>query len=219
MTHESQRATVVGIARTLIARQILSRSLHGNISLKTDDGERLLMTGSSLAELGEGDLAVLDLEGGVIEGHVAPSEHEIIRMHTAVYKERPDVGCIIHTHSPYATAFAVAGTALPVVAESLARWGVAHAIPLATWAPRGSDDAVEFILEAVRGSEAPPAAVLLENHGVLSWGENADAALRRTIAIEENAQLAVLAALLGGANAFSPENARLAAARRETFLQ
>lgn len=218
MTNTTERATVVGIARTLIAREILSRSLHGNISLRVDDGERLLMTGSSLVDLGEDDLAVLDLEGGVIEGHVAPSEHEIIRMHTAVYKERPDVGCIIHTHSPYATAFAVAAKTLPVVAESLARWGVTHAIPLAKWAPRGSDDAVDFILQAVRGCEAPPAAVLLENHGVLSWGENADAAVRRTIAIEENAQLAVLASSLGGANEFLPENARLAAARREAFL-
>ena len=218
MTQNAERTTVVGLARTLIARQILSRSLHGNISLKAADGERLLMTGSSLTDLSEDDLAVLDLDGGVIDGHVAPSEHEIIRMHTAVYKERPDVGCIIHTHSPYATAFAVAGKTLPVVAESLARWGVTHAIPLATWAPRGSDDAVDFILQALRGSAAPAAAVLLENHGVLSWGENADAALRRTIAIEENAQLAVLAASLGGAQEFSPENARLAAARREAFL-
>lgn len=218
MTSADERSTVVGIARTLVAREVLSRSLHGNISLRLGDGERMLMTGSSLVNLAEDELAVLDLDGGVIEGHVAPAEHEIIRMHSAVYAERPDVGCIIHTHSPHATAFAVAGKPLPVVAESLARWGVTQPIPLAQWAPRGSDDAVGFILEAIRAGEPPP-GVLLANHGVLCWGEDADGALRRTIAIEENAQLAVLATSLGGANAFSPEDARLAAARRTAFQQ
>ena len=216
MTNASGRSTVVGIAQTLISQNILSRSLHGNISLRLDD-ERILMTGSSLVGLAEEDLAVLSLEGEVHEGHVAPAEHEIIRMHTAVYKERPDVGCIIHTHSPHATAFAVIGQGLPVVAESLARWGVTDPIPLAKWAPRGSEAAVSFILDAVRAAEATP-AVLLENHGVLNWGGDGNEALRRAIAIEENAQLAVLAASIGGANEMSPENARLAVARKEAFL-
>ena len=209
----SSRGEVVGIARTLIARGVLSRSLHGNISLRLDDGERMFMTGSSLVDLGEDDLAVLDLQGGVLEGHVAPTEHEIIRMHTAVYAELPDVRCIIHTHSPFATAFAVARQPLPLVAESLARWGVTHAIPVASWAPRGSEDSVNFILDAIRRGSPPP-AVLLENHGVLSWGADANEALRRTIAIEENAQLAVLAQSLGGAKELSPENAQLAVARK-----
>lgn len=59
-----------------------------------------------------------------------------------------------------------------------------------------------------------PACSVIPNHGVLTWGENADSVVRRTIAIEENAELAVRASSLGGANELSPEKAHLAAARR-----
>lgn len=210
------RSEVVRLAETLASRQILSRSLHGNISVRLPGTDHILMTGSSLAVLTEEELAVVDLDDNVVQGEVGPTEMEIIRMHTGVYREHADVGCIVHTHSPFATAFAVAGQPLPLVAESLARWGVTRPIPLAKWAPRGSDDSVGNILAALRGHE-DAAAVLLENHGLLSWGATANEALRRTIAIEENAELAVLAQSLGGPRSLSPEMARLAAGRRDTF--
>lgn len=217
MVDRSAAQEIVEIAQTLISREVLSRSLHGNVSVRLDDGERIMMTGSSLVGLREDELATLDLEGDVLEGHMAPTEREVVLMHAAVYKQRPDVRCIVHTHSPYATSFAVAGRPLPLVAESLARWGVAHPIPVARWAPRGSENAVGFIIEAIRTSEAPP-AVLLESHGILAWGVSGNEALRRTIAIEENAQLAVLAEGLGGAKEFTPDMARAAVARKDTFL-
>ncbi|GAA3166435.1 class II aldolase/adducin family protein [Blastococcus jejuensis] len=207
---------VVGIAETLLSREVLSRSLHGNISVRLPDGERLVMTGSSLVGLSEDDLATVDLDGQVLDGHMAPTEREIVLMHAAIYRERPDVTCIVHTHSPYATTFAVAGRPLPLVAESLARWGVTDPIPVARWAPRGSDDAVGFILDAVRTSDTTP-AVLLESHGILAWGGSSNEALRRTIAIEENAQLAVLAQALGGPKELTPDMARAAVARKDAF--
>lgn len=209
---------VLDIAQTLIARGILSKSLHGNISVRLDDGERILMSGSSLVGLSEDSLVLLDAEGTVLSGEVAPTEHEIIRMHTAIYREQSDVGSIIHTHSPFATSYAIAGKHMPLVSESLARWGVTHPIPVAKWAPRGSDAAVDYILEAVRNGQNPP-AVLLQSHGVLAWGRGANEALRRTIAIEENAQLAVTAAGLGGALEITPEMAKSASARKEAFQQ
>lgn len=216
MAEQAQaRSEVVELAGTLASRRILSRSLHGNISVRLPGTVHILMTGSSLAGLTEDDLAVVDLDGDIVQGDVAPTEMEVIRMHTAVYGERSDVGCVVHTHSPFATSFAVAGRPLPVVAESLARWGVTRPIPLARWAPRGSDDSVGNILAALRDQEGA-AAVLLENHGVLSWGSTANEALRRSIAIEENAELAVLAQSLGGPRSLSPEMARLAAGRRES---
>lgn len=217
MTHNAQeRSHVLDVARTLVSRQVLSLSLHGNISLRLPDTGRMLMTGSSLAKLTGDDLAVVDFGGTVVEGDVAPTEHEVIHMHTVVYAERPAVGCVVHTHSPFATAFAVAGRPLPVVAESLARWGFTRPIPLAKWAPRGSDDAIANIRAVLRDAEGA-GALLLENHGILSWGADASEAMRRTIAIEENAQLAIRAQSLGGAREMSPEMALLAAARRGSY--
>lgn len=213
---DDSRTNLLDIAQMLISRGILSKSLHGNISVRLDDGERILMSGSSLVGLTEESLAVLDLDGNVVSGEVAPTEQEIIRMHTAVYRERSDVSSIIHTHSPFATSYAVAGKDLPLVSESLARWGVTHPIPVAKWAPRGSREAVQFILQAIRTAGLPP-AVLLQSHGVLSWGGSPNEAVRRTIAIEENAQLAVTASALGGALELSPEMAESASARKAAF--
>lgn len=214
--YDAQRAEIVTTARLLIERHVLSLSLHGNISVRVPGTDHLVMTGSSLVGLTESSMAVISLGGEVIEGEMAPAEREVLGMHTGFYAERPNAGSLIHTHSPHATAFAVAGSPLPVVAESLARWGIEDDIPVAQWAPRGSAESIEFISSALRGRPSAE-AVLLGNHGVLVSGANLNASLRRTIAIEENAQLAALAAGIGGYQELSAAQAKAAAARREKF--
>lgn len=214
--YDAERANIVTTARLLIDRGVLSLSLHGNISVRVPGTGHLVMTGSSLVGLTEPAMAVISLGGEVIEGQLAPAEREVLGMHTGFYAERPGAGSLVHTHSPHATAFAVAGLALPVVAESLARWGIEEDIPVAPWAPRGSAESIEFIGQALR--EHPTAeAVLLGNHGILVSGLDLNASLRRTIAIEENAQLAVLASGIGGPQTLSAAQAKTAAARREQF--
>lgn len=214
--YDAERASIVKTARLLIERHVLSLSLHGNISVRVPGTDHLVMTGSSLTGLTESAMAVISLDGVVIEGEMAPAEREVLGMHTGFYAERPDAGSLIHTHSPHATAFAVAGRSLPVVAESLARWGIEDDIPVAQWAPRGSAESIEFIGQALRehpGTEA----VLLGNHGILVSGADLNASLRRSIAIEENAQLAVVASGLGGYQELGTAQAKAAAARREQF--
>jgi L-ribulose-5-phosphate 4-epimerase len=214
--YEAERAKIAGIARLLIDRHLLSLSLHGNISVRVPGTDHLVMTGSSLVGLDERSMAVVSLGGEVIEGEMAPAEREVLGMHTGFYAERPQAGAVIHTHSPHATAFAVANTALPVVAESLARWGIDSDIPVAPWAPRGSAESIEFIAGTLR-EHAGAEAVLLGNHGILVSGNDLQASFRRTIAIEENAQLAVLAASAGGYQALSATQSRAAAARKQAF--
>lgn len=211
------RADIVRAARTLIDRAIPSKSLHGNISVRVPGTDHLVMTGSSLAGLDEAELAVIDLDDRVLEGHVEPTEFEVIAMHTAVYRERDGVHCVIHTHSPAASAYAVSSRPLPVYAESLARWGVVVETPVARWAPRGSEESVGNIVTALRGEPAAD-AVLLENHGVLVGGRDVDEALRRSIGLEENAELGLLAERLGGARAMSRTQAEAAVARKRRFL-
>ena len=216
-TYARERASIVSTARRLMDAGVLSLSRHGNISARVPGSEAILITGSSLAAVEEADLAVLDLEGRVVEGEVAPTEREIIAMHTAFYDQCPDLGCVIHTHSPHATAFAVAGEPLPCAAETMARWGIFDAVPVARWAPRGSDEAVANIVAALERSPGAE-AVLLESHGILVGGADPDAATRRIVALEETAQVTLLARLIGTPRDLTPEQARAAALRRVEFL-
>lgn len=214
--YDAERTSIVATAQLLIDRRILSLSLHGNISVRVPGTDHLVMTGSSLVGLTEQDMAVITLDGELIEGEMASAEREVLGMHTGFYAERPDAGALIHTHSPHATAYAVASTALPVVAESLARWGVEGEIPVAQWAPRGSAESIEFIAQALREHSASE-ALLLGNHGILVSGRDLQASARRTMAIEENAQLALLSASAGGYQELSVAQAKAAAGRRQQF--
>src|ERR1700685_2085561 len=104
------------------------------------------------------------LDGTLLEGTLPPIQGAVVAMHTAMYADREDVGCVLHTHSPYATAYAVANRSIGCWIEALAMFGLPNGVPIAGYAPRGSDDAVANIRAAML-PEVP--AVLLANHGVL----------------------------------------------------
>jgi L-ribulose-5-phosphate 4-epimerase len=177
-------------ARALVSAGVLSGTLHGNWSVRIPGADRMLLTGSSLGDLKPESLAILTLAGEVIEGELSASSAEIIRMHTAVNKERPDVGSVVHTHSPFSTAFAVANRPLDCFAEILARMGCPDQIPVAAYGPRGSDQAVANIVDALH--RAPDQhAILLANHGILAFGPDVATARQMVFALEETAQFMV----------------------------
>jgi L-fuculose-phosphate aldolase len=152
----------------------------------------------------------------VVEGGLSASSAEIIRMHTAVYLERPDVGSVVHTHSPYSSAFAVANRPLDCFAEILARMGCPDPVPLAAYGPRGSDESVANIVDALQRAPAQN-AVLLANHGILAFGPNVAAARQMVFALEETAQLAILASSIGTPRAIPAHMVSAAFDRRVTF--
>jgi L-fuculose-phosphate aldolase len=175
-----------------------------------------LLTGSSLGGVTPDDLAVVTLAGEVVQGGLSASSAEIIRMHTAVYLERPDVGSVVHTHSPYSSAFAVANRPLECYAEILARMGSAESVPVARYAPRGSDESVANIVQAMR--DAPTqSAVLLGNHGILAFGPDIGTARQMVFALEETAQLAILASAIGTPQGIPAQMVMAAQQRRVTF--
>ena len=209
------RRRIVEAGKALAVAGVLSPSHHGNISVRLPDTELILLTGASaISALRVDDLALLDLDGQIIEGRLAPSAAEIIRMHTGIYRKRADVGAVIHTHSPFVTTFAVANVPLPVVAEPLVRFGIVEPVPVAAYAPRGSDAAVANIVEAV-GPETR--AVLLQNHGALAFAETLDQARHLILILEETAQSALRAAALGGATEIPPAARRAAQERAAAF--
>jgi L-fuculose-phosphate aldolase len=116
-------------------------------------------------------------------------------MHTAMYADHPDVGCVLHTHSPYATAYAVAHRPIGCWVEALAMFGLPDGVPVAGYGPRGSDEAVANIRAAV--TPGVP-AVLLANHGVLVFHRTPELAILVGGVVEEAAQAGINAGGLGG---------------------
>ncbi len=199
------RRRVVAAVRHLFTSGVMSHSGHANLSMRLD-GERFLLTNTgAVRDLRADQLATVTLTGEVVEGVLGPENAEIVAMHSVVYRARPEVGAVIPTHSPAATAFAMAHRPLPCRAEPLLRFGQAEPVPVVPWGPRGSDASVRGI--AVVLDQAPTTnAMLLANHGLLVFGSDPLAAASLVVAIEEAAEGELAAIALGGAGDF-PEGA------------
>jgi len=213
---EQLRMDVVRGAQALVEAGVLSGTQHGNWSVRIPGTDHILLTGSSLGGMKPEDLALLTLDGEVLQGGLSASSAEIIRMHTAVYLERSDVGSVVHTHSPYSSAFAVANRPLECYAEILARTGSSDPIPVAPYGPRGSDQSVANIVQAMRAAPTQN-AVLLGNHGILAFGIDVAGARQMVFALEETAQLAILASAVGTPRTIPPHMVVAAEQRRVAF--
>ncbi|MER7580814.1 class II aldolase/adducin family protein [Kitasatospora sp. NPDC097691] len=202
---EKNRAhQLVEAARQLFVAGVMSHSGHANLSVRLD-ADRFLLTPGFVRDLEPHQLATVGLDGQVLEGELRSVSAEIITMHSAVYRARPHVGAIIHTHSPSATAFAVAHRPLPCRTEPMLRFGQPEDVPVVPWGPRGSDVSVRGIADVLE-RRPTTSAVLLANHGLLVFGPDAAAAAHLVVAIEESAQAEIAAAAIGGAVDF-PEGA------------
>lgn len=193
----SARSALVAAAAALFRNGVMSHSGHANLSARLDGERMLLTTEGAIRGLAEEALAVVGLDGSVISGDLDPTNTEIVRMHSEVYRCRPDLGAVIHTHSAALLAFALAGRELPCRYEALLRFGQADSVPVADWAPRGSDRSVQAIVEALK-SRPGTRAVLLANHGVLVGAAHPLAAAQLTTVLEEAAEAELSAATLGG---------------------
>ena len=122
------------------------------------------------------------MEGNVLEGNSKPSSE--IKMHLRVYRENPDLKAVTHAHPPISTAFAVAGISLdrPILTEGVLNLGV---VPVAKYATPGTEEVPDSIAPFVREYNA----VLLANHGALSWGGDVYEAFYRLESVEYYASL------------------------------
>ena len=135
-------------------------------------------------------MVILDLNGKHIEGKLKPSSDTA--SHLYIYRQRPDVFGIVHTHSPYATAFAALGKPIPVYLTAMAdEFG--GPIPCGGFALIGGEDVGKAVIEAIGNSPA----VLLKNHGVFTIGKNAEAAVKAAVMVEDVARTTWLALQIG----------------------
>jgi L-ribulose-5-phosphate 4-epimerase len=164
----------------------------GNVSIR--DAETGLVaikaSGVHFQDLVPGSIVVVDLEGNLVEGEFKPSSDTA--SHVYIYRHRPDVHGIVHTHSNYATAFAALGQPIPVYLTAQAdEFG--GPIPCGGFALIGGEEIGRIVVESIGSS----AAVLLKNHGVFTVGPSGQAALKAAVMVEDIARTAWLALQLG----------------------
>ncbi len=187
---------VADIALRVVASGAISANGHGNVSIRVPGAAEMYFTaGPSLRGHPASAVVRVGLDGTLLEGELPPIQGAVVAMHTAMYHDHADVGCVLHTHSPYATAYAVAQRRIECWVEAMAMFGLADGVPVAGYGPRGSAEAVANIRQA---AAAGVPAVLLANHGVLVFNRTPELAILVGGVVEEAAQAGINAAGLGG---------------------
>ena len=166
----------------------LMKGTSGNASIIDRDNEIIIITPSSLDHsiLSEDDIVEIDMEGNVLKGEQKPSSEW--RMHLEIYKKCKHANAILHSHSPFATAYAVMNKEIPFILAEMGYW-TDGAIPVSKFAKMGSLELGQNAAETLMNRRT----CLLQNHGVLAIGENIKDAYLRAIYIEDAAQICCIA--------------------------
>ena len=154
-------------------------------------------TGYSYEKLTPADLVVVDLDGNVIEGNLKPSSDT--GTHLYLYRHRPDVMGVVHTHSPYACIFAVLGRPIPPTMTSAALLG--GEIPIGGYVPVGGDLIGKEILDKIGDGKV----IIMQSHGVYAIGHTVSAATTYAVEVEDLAKITHFAMLHGTPIVLSPE--------------
>lgn len=195
-----EREAVLDTAREL-SRLGLVAGHSGNVSLRLPaDPPLFAITPSqrSYRSLSVDDILVIDSDGEPVVGELAPSSETLL--HLEVYGARPDAGAVIHTHSVYASAFAVAGLPIPPVVDELVVF-VGGEVPVTDYAFPGSEELARGACEALAARDA----ALLRLHGLVGLGRDLSAALGVCEMVERAAQVCLLSWSLGPEKTLPPD--------------
>lgn len=198
-TDAQAKETLLEVGRRMYTKNFVAAN-DGNISCKVGE-DRLWTTptGVSKGYMTEDMLVKTDLFGHVLEGSCLPSSE--LKMHLRVYQENPEIQAVVHAHPPVSTAFAIAGIPLDraILAEAVVQLG---SVPIAPYALPGTQEVPDSIAPYCKDYNA----VLLANHGALTWGRNLMEAYFRMETLEYYATLLMITGnILGKAQCFSPE--------------
>jgi L-ribulose-5-phosphate 4-epimerase len=143
-------------------------------------------------------MCVVNLEGKVLEGKNKPSSDTFA--HVYVYRHRPDVNGIVHTHSTFATAWAAVGRPIPAVLTAICdEFG--GPIPVGAYAKIGGDEIGQEIVRSIGSSQA----ILMKNHGVFTIGKTPEAAVKAAVMVENVARTVFYALQLGQLDEIPPD--------------
>jgi len=175
----------------------------GNVSARDPESGLVAIKASGIlyADLTPEHMVVVDMDGKVVEGNFKPSSD--VFSHLYIYRHRPDVFGVVHTHSRYATAFAAVGKPIPCILTAMGdEFG--GAIPCGGFALVGDEAIGKQVIENIGSSPA----VLLKNHGVFTIGKDARAAVKTAVMTEDVAATVWLAMQLGNPQEIAPEDVK-----------
>lgn len=187
--HQSRRE-IVQIGRMLHERDFIAAT-DGNLSVRLDDRRILITpTGMSKGAMRSADLVIADMDGLRLKGRREVTSE--VGMHLLIYRMRPDVRAIVHAHPRTATGFAAAGIALnqPLVCEVVIGLGQ---IPLAPYGTPGTPELARTLEPLVPDYDA----ILMANHGVVTYGQSLRCAYMKMETVEHFAQITLVTRMLG----------------------
>lgn len=193
------REQLVALHAELPANDLV-RWTGGNVSARDPETGLVAIkpSGVRYEDLTAETMVVVDPDGSVVEGSYSPSSDTA--SHLYIYRHRPDVNGVVHTHSRYATAFAAVGRSIPVYLTAQAdEFG--GEIPCAPYADNEGDHIGDAIL--AHRTRAP--GILLANHGVFTFDATPRKALKAAVMIEDAAKTMWLASRLGAPTALPPD--------------
>jgi L-fuculose-phosphate aldolase len=191
----AEREQVAKACRRLAADRLVVGTA-GNVSARSGDRVAVSATGAVLADMTADQVTVVDLDGRVLEGQLAPTTE--LDLHLGVYR-RYQAGAVVHTHAPMATAVACVLDELPCVHYQMLLLG--GSVRVAPYATFGSAELAASVLDALEGKTA----ALMANHGALTYGQSLDQALEASELLEWACTVYWRAALLGSPRVLDDE--------------
>ena len=191
MNLDEIKKEIIRVGRFLIEKDLTVGS-SGNISVRIPEENKIVITPSMIpfVKMTIEDLLVLDPKGDVIEGERNPSIET--PLHLKIYEARKDINAIIHAHTIYASAFAVARKRIPPILDELIVY-TGGEVEVADYALPGSEELAENVLKALGNKKA----VLLANHGLVACGRDLEDALDVLLKVERTARIFILTKVIG----------------------
>jgi L-ribulose-5-phosphate 4-epimerase len=199
MLQEALRREICLLHAELVRNQLVAWT-SGNVSGRDPKTQLVVIKPSGIRyeALTPENMVIVDLGGKVVEGTYRPSSDTLA--HLYVYRHRPDVNGVVHTHSCFATAWAAVGRSIPPILTAICdEFG--GPIPIGAYAKIGNDEIGREIVRSIGNCPA----ILMKNHGVFTIGKNTEAAVKAAVMVEDVARTAFYAVQLGTPEEIPPE--------------
>ncbi len=192
MLFEEIRNEIANLGKE-IATSGFNLGTWGNISARVDENKfAITPSGIAYENITADDIVVVDIAGKTIEGNKKPSIE--LPLHTEIYRAKKNVNAIVHTHSVYCTAFAIARKPIPATCEDMIQI-VGGKIEVAEYFLPGSKELAKSVVFALGNKNA----CIMANHGLITVAETLEEAYKIAQIVEKSAQAVIYANSLGGA--------------------